>query len=417
MSELLAPPQSQTSQYETQIHTNFSGSPDLNIVRVETAPTRNNSEFRYGQEIVAAEQAGFTAVSNTVEIYEVSTGSMATEPAPLFNRDHQPSSEMETSNEPLNPKESAIYVAVADLLDASDTKSEWSSPKSKLNVSHTAVDLIYGMRDTEDNDIERTSYARQIQIDQRIGDFLGENSHVPKRIRPEDIAQYPKQGDAWLSTIADGYWPVEMKPSDSENGHYILTDPSADLNVPRELGYLDHDIDDTHLGLMMLLPKETQDMITKVASLELERRKNGIHESIELNSIDDKMNIIGGNFRGNHSNLEGIACIDAVTDQDQLLTMMQRLVGAPKGGLKATMHELLSESNIDTFTVGADRYKYNERDSTERPSPLISENLQLLNFIKRHTEGRNITQAEAMEATKTFIDGLQRVATKVRGCE
>ncbi len=40
MPEQLTLPSSQPNQYETQIHTNFSGSPDQNIARTETAPTR-----------------------------------------------------------------------------------------------------------------------------------------------------------------------------------------------------------------------------------------------------------------------------------------------------------------------------------------------------------------------------------------
>ncbi len=280
------------------------------------------------------------------------------------------------------------------------------------NPNRTWLANIYGFRIIPDGESDRKNDVIVQEVDFHTltkmheafaGTVLtGEHTRIPVPTDPpvpEKGSDNHLNNNLWLEKIRDGYWPIMRDHNNLVTG---------------EFEYSDHDSSEFHLGNMALLPREVQDIITEAATYELNWQRKyqagEVHDNrlfLAGEDMDDEDPFASG-FRWSKRHSDGIAKIDSITDEPAYMNLLVHIVAEKSVSCADRMAAL--RANIDALDVHV-------ADSREvRAIHQMSKQLaDLLNFNSRHRDGRTITLEEAREANEAFLNGVVRVAEKIRG--
>lgn len=328
----------------------------------------------------------------------------------FINSSTEPSNvEREQNLEPLLTQDTAMRKAADKVI----TKRGWLSTKTATRKFEASEDMrlyssvradspmsiAYGVEVEHNPDGTWTgneaTFGTSIELCEALAEFMGNNAHTPEPVEmtPETSkVNNIIKGEVWLDVIARGKWPIVMM-EDEPGGE-------ADKDkIPAS-----HDARETHLQLMMFLPKSVQDTITQVAKNELAIIAGEPKPAVPDNEL--LITTLGAARVGESvTYFDGADAIEDVTDDSALLGSVNELVCAPKGTLDKHVQSLRDELDIANSPI--------ERLTQ---STYLNGPLGLKNFLHRQTHSKNMTETELREAADSYITELQAHVLKIRGC-
>jgi hypothetical protein len=295
---------------------------------------------------------------------------------------------------------------------------EWTENSLRNDVSSgnpaiAPFDILKGFRMSHDQErglwvpIEQlTDVHTAIQIE-----VLAEGGLIPQLTRPPD-SKGPKSlrnSECWLSLIQAGIWPIMLFRSNDSIGTEA---------VPFE-----HDYKTNHLINTSLFPHELISRVRKVAGIELAWRRDDNQQVLLLSGETLDSKDIFTFFRDPAKKLwsnNGVALIDAVTDQTAYESLLRRLVISddPKEAMIDIVSELQSNLYNSVLNFEDERFSqfdFDFKNDWKMASWVCWGGVILENYILRHAEGRNITPEEVLQVSDEVLAGMLRVAQKIRG--
>lgn len=210
---------------------------------------------------------------------------------------------------------------------------------------------------------------------------------------PEHHTDSPKNNDFWLDQIGNhSTWPIMQ----FRKTLGLQPDPNGELEV------FSHDTDDKHLGNMMLFPQEMQHQISEAArhTLAFRQTEAGKHKpDIIVPGDDEDKDPLAYNQRGTSVTgpkyRSGINVIDDITDNGSYMGLLSTLVNMSDEEIEISIGEsgsIVANLNDQRRMIG-----------------------DVANFNTRHREGRRITEEELQTVQDQYVQGILRVANKIRG--
>jgi len=228
----------------------------------------------------------------------------------------------------------------------------------------------------------------------------GENPRVATLATPP----HPHQGalstennDLWLDMIHRGQWPVMLTTSYSGREEYDS-----------------HDYADYHLANMMLFPKELQGLITETVVYE-KRQRQFWSQDREKNPKVMKLSGEGDTDpyasaeRGQTMYTDGISKIDNLTDVQLYLKLLTYLVDGQNEPVEERLKQVKNanpkEEDVN-MPVTYPSWGYEELKGVVADA---------VNFNSRHRDEQQAVQELVDWEFEKVIDGVIRVAKKIRG--
>lgn len=199
----------------------------------------------------------------------------------------------------------------------------------------------------------------------------------------------------WLAEIIRGVWPI-MSMQETEAGQKV---------------YFGHDYSDYHNALAMLLPRETQTLITQVAKHELAwvlRHEAGeVGRDLSLRG-DTEMGPLGLVLSGQRSRPNGMHIIDELTEEASYVRLLHYLMH----GEGATPEDRLAAAQAHNMTT---TYNTPINNATVGLKMMRRHTGAMVNFISRHSHRRNTTPAAVDAEYEKFKQGSVRMAKNILG--
>ncbi len=267
------------------------------------------------------------------------------------------------------------------------------------------VTLTYGCRVVDNSrypvKIETTSLQTMVDIH----DYLAQGVLAGERARPsvlvdppiakwQAIARTRENNLAWLQHIRDGVWPIMW------NGSTYLDGSKR---------YNGHDYTDYHNIVSLLLPRESQDLITQVADCEIKwinQHPKSKYEEVPLLSL-------AGDRRTKPYGLDevppnGIKILDRTTSAASYVQLLQYLMHGEGATLEDRLravqaHEpgLSPGSAIDRAALGLRVMRIHTAE--------------MVHYISRHNYRTNATPDEVETQYQRFLQGALRITRKILG--
>jgi len=271
--------------------------------------------------------------------------------------------------------------------------------------------LLYGSRLVEGTDpyevsevgFETTSLRTMADIHARLATTVlaGEHARPSVLVDPPVVVLDPTRDRAnhifWLKKIIRGVWPI-MATGQKSDGEKV---------------YFPHDYSDFHNAISLLLPKETQDLITQVAQHELTWLQRHIAGKVPRGIAlpgDTEMSPFGVGPRDRGFYFDGMYVIDEVTDAGEYMDLLQYLLH----GNGATPEVRLAA--IEAYIQEGGRARNNPIGKAAIGLRIMRmQTGSMVNFISRHRDGRNTTPEAVDVECEKFEKGVVRVARKILG--
>jgi len=310
------------------------------------------------------------------------------------------------------PNDNVIGIRKVPLYDFDYTPAEWqdSAMVAKVKTDYAWQAALYGVRLVPETEkpvegavkAEIASVTTMIAIQEAIRDTILVDEH--SRVGASSIPPVPEEGtnipannDHWLEQLDAGHWPL------------TATEVSPDGEI---LDYDDHDLTDYHSANMMLFPRELQDIISQTVRHERAWRKR--HQAGEVpekylllaGEKPSDQDVFGDSDRSApYVTRTGIRRIDDVTDVPSYQPLIGYLVDGPDQSPQERLDVLL-KSRDESLSVN--------RGYVQGLHDIRGKIGDLVNFNTRHSEGRNTTEEEVEAAFQGFLEGIVRVAQKIR---
>lgn len=200
----------------------------------------------------------------------------------------------------------------------------------------------------------------------------------------------------WLKQITNQkVWPIMATANTHPDGSPI---------------YYKHDYNDSHNALMLLFPRETQNLITRVGELELQwlARYHSGEAPRTLELAGDNPLFSRSSNRRYYRRLNGIGLIDNVTSVSGYVHLLHYLMHGPG----ATPQDRLRA--VEKYGVGGITYEPLDFAAQGLRSMRTRTNA-MVDFIARHETGHNATRQDLVDAFAGFKAGAMRVAEKIAG--
>ncbi len=311
---------------------------------------------------------------------------------------------------------------------------EYHDPATKYTGElgeEATIDAVYGNRYTgEGNDIkvEKCDLGILTRINETIAQTVltEEHSHIPRVVMPPEPEQHtdsPKNNDFWLDQIGNhDTWPIMQFRKKKVDPTGFHADPNGELEI------FSHDTDDKHLGNLMLFPQEMQDQISEAARHTLafrqtEKGKDKPDITVPGDAVDEEKDPLAYNERGGPTSTKyrgGIKVIDDITDNKTYMSLLSSLVNMSDEEIETVM----SEFSAIAEGLKTGEMRYNDPNLSAEDSRKISVVADLYdqrhmigdvaNFNTRHREGRRITEQELQIVQDQYVQGILRVASKIR---
>ncbi len=310
-------------------------------------------------------------------------------------------------------------------------RDKWGSVDQSEQVEGPAnkgwLALVYGFRIVPDPEattpgavkLETATLDTVHRIHERLNDTVlkGEGMRIAKPTippHPEEGLKNAENNDLWVELIRHHQWPI-MKDAPVIKAQQ---DGSGDIWEKGVTTWNSHDYAAKHLGNSALYPREIQDLITEATIHEQARRKQyhagEVNDKVLYLSVfeEGKENPYASYARGSGWHTDGITEIDHLTDADNYMDLLAYLVDEPQTAAEdrlATLQAYLKEKH--------DPYEYSHELGSAVSGVVELKKLvaDILNFNNRHRDGENIVPEAVDQIMEQVLNGVVRVAKKIRG--